>query len=707
MKKITTLLFLLAISLMAMAQTKLTPQAQMKLSKEKVKVERKAARAKANGQAPVTTEPKRVTLVVKVNEENLAGTFDQLRAAGAVVNSRLGQQAVISVPIDSVESIDKIKGVIRIDVGHKPKFKTDVTIKETGVSKIDGTIPGIETPFTGKDVTVCLVDIGFDFQHPAFKDAEGNSRIKCVYMMNDNRGNKFVYHDPEIGDIEFPGSVFDTPELISTLTTDYPDDYHGTHTAGIAAGSRSPQGFGGMAPDANIVLIPVSDEYGDEEYDASDIIEQVLAFASLYAEQNNLPMVISASLNSHEGPHNGTGTVPEAIQEASKYVIPVFSAGNEGGYNIHLYRKFTNSSSSFKTLLALLEGESDSYEYAAEAAISCFTRTGNEVGVTVSLISPFTGRALWTSEKVTATPSCEDQVVVVYSEDDPKLATYFDGIVGVAAGDLGNGQLGFSVMVSGGTNKLNLFQLTVSGSDGTEIDMWDDLAGFYSYELPGFVDGDSEMSAGDWTSIPEVISVGAYCSNPIGRFYDGSTYDFTPQPTSTEDDETYTAGDIGWFSSYGTMFNGVKQPVVCAPGVNIVSSWNHYCLAEDETIADGMQWQGYPYGAETGTSMACPVVSGIIALWLQANPNLTVGDVKDLLRETSRNDEFTVASAERFGYGKIDAAKGLEYIATNAIRSVNNTPTSNSGEIYDLQGRRVSCPTTGIYIMDGRKVVVK
>ena len=119
-----------------------------------------------------------------------------------------------------------------------------------------------------------------------------------------------------------------------------------------------------MAPDANIVLIPVSDEYGDEEYDASDIIEQVLAFASLYAEQNNLPMVISASLNSHEGPHNGTGTVPEAIQEASKYVIPVFSAGNEGGYNIHLYRKFTNSSSSFKTLLALLEGESDSYEYA-------------------------------------------------------------------------------------------------------------------------------------------------------------------------------------------------------------------------------------------------------------------------------------------------------------------------------------------------------
>ena len=38
--------------------------------------------------------------------------------------------------------------------------------------------------------------------------------------------------------IEFPGLVYDTPELIATLTTDKEDEVHGTHTAGIAAGAR-------------------------------------------------------------------------------------------------------------------------------------------------------------------------------------------------------------------------------------------------------------------------------------------------------------------------------------------------------------------------------------------------------------------------------------------------------------------------------------
>jgi subtilisin family serine protease len=70
-------------------------------------------------------------------------------------------------------------------------------MKETGVSKIDGTQPNAPYSYTGKGVTVCVIDMGFDFQHPAFKDAEGRSRIKCVYMIGNEDGRKFSVEDDE------------------------------------------------------------------------------------------------------------------------------------------------------------------------------------------------------------------------------------------------------------------------------------------------------------------------------------------------------------------------------------------------------------------------------------------------------------------------------------------------------------------------------
>ena len=700
MKRLTIFFMMCTICLMAMAQGKLTPQARMKITQKKAKVERLS-----NGQAMAPTQ-QRMTLVVKVAKENASETFSQLRAAGAEIQGKIGQQAIINIPLDKINVISEIKGVQRIDTGHKGKWKTDVTRNETGISLIDSTTTTVETPYTGKGVTVCVFDQGMDFQHPAFKDADGNSRIKCVFMIGDESGKKFTVDDPEAGTIEFPGSIYDTPELIATLTTDDDVEYHGTHTTGIAAGSMSPSGFGGMAPEADIVYIGMSadvDEEQMEEYfeDEDGIVELALAFATAYAQQSDKPMVFSGSLNSHSGPHNGTGTVPEALDVASESIIPVMSAGNEGGYPIHLYRKFTENSSSFKTLLALME-EGDGYAISDESV--GYTRTGDRVSIKLGLVTVNAlGRTkeVWSSEEYTATFGCEPQMIVINSDDYPTLSKYFDGDVGIAAIDNGDGTLSFGTLTEGTLNSLCLFQLTVSGSDGTEIDMWDNFGGFNIFELPGFVIGDSEMSAGDWTCTPNVISVGAYCANTDYRSYDGS-------PMDDEEEEEYILGDYAWFSSYGTMPNGIIQPTVSAPGVNIVSSWNHYCLYEGETVLDGMQWQGYPYGAESGTSMACPVVSGIVACWLQANPSLTLADVKEVLRQTSVNDTHTNNDPIRWGYGKINAAQGIEYILNNtAIRGIHETSTTNEGIIYDLQGRRVASPTHGIYIKDGQKFVVQ
>lgn len=173
---------------------------------------------------------------------------------------------------------------------------------------------------------MCVIDAGMDFRHPAFKDAKYSS--------------------------------------------------HGTHTTGIAVGSLSPQGFCGMAPDADIVYIVwgTPDIYteGEEEQISlgedsgstqdpslntsekitADDMETCLAFADAYAQTINQPMVLSASMGQHAGPHDGTGTVPEAISALSKHAIPVFAAGNEGGEVRHVQYEFTADKPSFSLMMS-------------------------------------------------------------------------------------------------------------------------------------------------------------------------------------------------------------------------------------------------------------------------------------------------------------------------------------------------------------------
>ena len=61
--------------------------------------------------------------------------------------------------------------------------------------------------------------------------------------------------------------------------------------------------------------------------------------------------------------------------------------------------------------------------------------------------------------------------------------------------------------------------------------------------------------------------------------------------------------------------------------------------------------------------MSAPVVAGAIALWLEANPNLSTADVRDILVRSSKKDsQVTSGNSKRWGNGKLDVAAGMHYL---------------------------------------------
>ena len=158
-------------------------------------------------------------------------------------------------------------------------------------------------------------------------------------------------------------------------------------------------------------------------------------------------------------------------------------------------------------------------------------------------------------------------------------------------------------------------------------------------------------------------------SNNVWKDYNGTTHNLTDE---------YTMGDIAHFSSYATAAESPTAAVSVDNGTRshagrrrqpqpheLMAIYNYY----------GRLWQGprvnsntNPYAMMEGTSMATPTAAGIVALWLQAakevGKEMTVNDIKEVMRETAIKDYYTTSgpNASHFGNGKIDALAGIKYI---------------------------------------------
>ncbi|MDQ3488110.1 MAG: S8 family peptidase [Acidobacteriota bacterium] len=120
---------------------------------------------------------------------------------------------------------------------------------------------------------------------------------------------------------------------------------------------------------------------------------------------------------------------------------------------------------------------------------------------------------------------------------------------------------------------------------------------------------------------------------------------------------------VAGFSSRGpTLFDGAIKPDIVAPGVAIESLADSastiFALNADARIWGTVDTASAPYVSLTGTSMAAPVVTGTVALMLEANSALTPNLIKALLHYTAETKARAPLTAQ--GAGMLNARGAVQ-----------------------------------------------
>ncbi|MCF0197719.1 MAG: S8 family serine peptidase [Bacteroidaceae bacterium] len=533
----------------------------------------------------------------------------------------------------------------------------------------------------GSGVVVGVIDGGFDYTHPAFLSADRTTlRISRVWEQGTTATE----------DLQAPagfsyGVELTTPEAILGAKGDISDNSHGSHVTAIIAGADTTQAsrLVGLAPEAEIVLVSKAD-YQRGNQNILDGIRYVWE----YAQSVGKPCVINMSLGNQAGPHDGTSAFDRALADFQQEgLVLVGSSGNHHKDDFHLSAVFASSDDAplqtfvdYRTAPTAENALGDVEIWGRPGAnfavrLLCYntkTKTATET------LSVFEGLGTENGAENTAEPGA--QTVAFASNLKGELLVASE--VNAANGCL-------HVMISSRiTNVRNGYALglQVIPLSAGEVNVWADnvYLGLSSKNIEGFSAADHQLTLCEiGGTSDDIISVGAYATRTTYRLL-GESQD------RTLDGET--EGVLCSFSSVGPTPDGRAKPEVTAPGCLTLSAVSSH--DNSGTVLSGHAYDyndlTVRYGYMQGTSMAAPVVSGVVALMLQANPTLTTATAKQLLMETARES-----------IAKVDAQAAVQ-LATG-VTAV--TGGASSAVRYNLQGQRVGRNYRGIVIMNGKKII--
>ena len=227
-----------------------------------------------------------------------------------------------------------------------------------------------------------------------------------------------------------------------------------------------------------------------------------------------------------------------------------------------------------------------------------------------------------------------------------------------------------------------------------------------------------------------VVSVAAGNDGPDNDGLSGmGSSDLSVTVGATDDKNTIEREDdtIAGYSSRGPRRDNADgnplnelKPEVTAPGTNIIQAEG--CVSSgtcNNFLGGDASDNGYT-GRGSGTSYATPAVSGVMAMMIEANPDLSPAEVKEILKLTAeRRGEPSAPDVDPFwnrdfGFGMVDAyaavsmAFDLKYQGltgeVDVTTQVHITETNTSNGITTLTGLawgQVSAVSSVEYRIDG------
>nr|WP_146013881.1 S8 family serine peptidase [Rummeliibacillus pycnus] len=163
---------------------------------------------------------------------------------------------------------------------------------------------------------------------------------------------------------------------------------------------------------------------------------------------------------------------------------------------------------------------------------------------------------------------------------------------------------------------------------------------------------------------PEFSAGNTTTSNPGGP---GSVATPANYPESFATGAIDSNNKVASFSLRGPSPYGEIKPDISAPGVNIRSS-----------VPGGVYEGGW-----NGTSMAGPAVSGVAALLKQANPNLSVDEMEQILITTATpltDSTYPQTPNNGYGYGLVDAYKAITSVNSGLGTLANQVQTKEKSK---------------------------
>lgn len=597
---------------------------------------------------------------------------------GCRVVDSIGRIYIVDIPLGQVAPMSMDPRVERIEAERMPRPAMDETPAHINATKV---YAGEDLPqaFTGQGVAAGVFDCGFDFTHPAFLDQDGQLRARYYY--------NFLWPNDD-GTL---GHALETTDEIAAYSHSQHvnSSIHGTHVMGVMAGSAVNGKYQGMAPDADLYVADFNSQRSDfSNPSAETSAVAVLGFKYLFdrAEADGKPCVVNFS--SCESITLSRQRILEAealLQLTGPGRIIVAAAGNDGFRQCYMEKLAEDYQAGTGIINGIGSGQ--------YIDLDIVTPTNQQVRfdfLGIKLLNQgIEGTIIFQTDSIdqlqgdtcrlSTTVSMGEVQLSIFKSDyeDPRGNVYHvDGLMP---------HLGYLVLC--GATVL----LTGDGPAWLYSDVFfspfTNVTGLkaYSHALPGY-----NVS---WpATLPGVISVGATGYRNTVRNIDGQSYtdmlQFAPdQP-----------GHITVFSSRGPTFDGLVKPDVVAPGLNINAAYNSFVDISDalrKELTDRVEHNGktYYYTAQSGTSMASPVVAGTVALWLQAKPDLTPEQVLDVIAHTATQPDASLSYPNTaYGYGQIDAYAGLLYVL--------NLPSS-------IPGLSQHQPQQARFRLDGRQLSVE